>query len=286
MTLGLARAAFSVLIRLPVLPLALIAQGASSRSFDVAVIKETDGLRASGTLRPTPGRMAIDNIPLHYIIEYAFQVRQDQVVGAPDWTRTTKFEITGTYSGEPASDAQIRAMVQKLLQDRFGLVSHRETQDLPIYHLVLARSDGRLGPRLVPSDVDCVQWRADKKPLVGGGGPSPVAPGGRRPQCLDINNGRIYSGGARSSADIARSLQGNLRAPVVDRTGLKGVYDLDLEWTPAAELTAAQSGQPATPADGVSIFTAVQEQLGLKLEPARGPVDVVVIDAIARPTPN
>jgi uncharacterized protein (TIGR03435 family) len=148
-----------------------------------------------------------------------------------------------------------------------------------IYQLTLARADGRLGPRLVRSDIDCEKWRAEKRPTIRGGTPSPIAPGGRRPQCAMIANGPIITAGAISLARVAEGLEPAVQTRVVDRTGLSGLFDVDLEYTRTGDLTG-----PST--DGVSVFTAVQEQLGLKLEASKGPVDVLVIGSVRRPTPN
>jgi uncharacterized protein (TIGR03435 family) len=179
-------------------------------------------------------------------------------------------------------------MVRTLLEDRFKLTVHNETRELPIYALTLARSDGRLGPKLVRSDIDCEKALAELADSLRKTGRLPTSPVGQAPPCstggppgkfvgnditmqmfadvltASVNRGR---GGVSSSVDRV----------VVDRTGLQGAFDITLEWTP----------DDAPPdVSGGSIFTALQEQLGLKLEPTRGPVDVIVVDRVEPPTPD
>src|SRR5437868_4839883 len=148
-------------------------------------------------------------------------------------------------------------MLQSLLADRFGLIAHKEKRDGQVYALTLARPDGKLGPQLSRSAVDCTA-------LARAGGPPPQGACSMR-----VGNGTLAARSVTMS-DIARVLMGSVDRIVVDRTGLEGAYDVDLAWTP----------NPTPDSPGASIFTALQEQLGLKLEAARAPVDVVVIDRI------
>jgi uncharacterized protein (TIGR03435 family) len=146
-----------------------------------------------------------------------------------------------------------RLLLRSLLEDRFKLRVHRHQRQMPIYALVRARSDGGLGPRFKPSTPDCFQESA-KCGFTGG----PV--------------GRIKADAI--TMDILTQLLGNASDRiVVDRTGLQGGFAIDLEWSP-----------DQTASDKSAIFTAVQEQLGLKLESTRGPVDVLVIDHVEEPT--
>jgi uncharacterized protein (TIGR03435 family) len=203
---------------------------------------------------------------------------------APGWTSAERFDITATYSGakSPTLD-EARLMVQRVLAERFALHAHRETRDMPIYRLVKARDDGRLGLNLVPSDLDCVKWLADKKPQIIG--TPPVGPGGARPACMSVTQRNFIAAGTKPITDLARGLESIVGRRVVDATGLTGNFDITLMWTPTPGLDV-QPNAPTGGADTVSLFAAVQEQLGLKLEPARGPVDVVVIDSVERPTPD
>jgi uncharacterized protein (TIGR03435 family) len=146
---------------------------------------------------------------------------------------------------------------------------------MPIYELVLARADGRLGPKLQVSSVDCEAMRGR-----GRGGPPPAPPSPtERPMCGIRFSPASLAGGGMPIVQFARVLSQSVQRIVVDRTGLTGNYDFDLSWTPDQMARGAD-------ATGASIFTALQEQLGLKLDAARGPVDVLVIDHVERPTPD
>jgi uncharacterized protein (TIGR03435 family) len=266
--------------------LAVAAAQSTQPAFDVASVKEntsvSDGSSISG---PLPGRFRITNTPLRFILLHAFQVLDHQLIGAPGWTESARFDITGTYpGGATPSDPDTRAMLRTLLADRFALVTHRETRELPMYALVLARKDGALGPQLVRSSIDCERWLKEKRPQIGEGSPSPVAPGGKRPVCLMLTTRRLITAGTRSMPQLAASLQALTGRSVVDRTGLTGTFDFDLQWTSGTVGTPV--GTNPQPDDGPSIFAALQEQLGLRLEPGRATFDVVVVDAVGRPTPD
>ena len=181
------------------------------------------------------------------------------------------------------TDEQTRLMLQRLLEDRFQLSLRGETREVPAYRLVLLHQDGRLGPRLVRSNVDCAAWLAEKRPQVGMGGPSPV-PGGRRPACMITGSRQGFvTGGTRTIAEFTGPLQSFVGRPIADETGLTGTFDIDLIWTPDESLAPAGTPRPDV---GVSLFTALQEQLGLKLEPTRRPFAVRVIQRVERPRPD
>ena len=169
-------------------------------------------------------------------------------------------------------------MVRALLADRFKLVVHTETREVPIYALVMARSDGRPGPQLRPAAVDCTAARGRGSPP-----PAPTPPGGR-PACgMRTVPGRMMAGGYELP-DVARNLSNFAGRMVVDKTGLTGTFDLDLAWTPdQIPQGPLPPGAPPIDPNGPSIFTALQEQLGLKLDSNRGPVEVLAIHA-ERPT--
>lgn len=173
-------------------------------------------------------------------------------------------------------------MVKAALAQRFELRTQRETRELPIYRLVKARQDSRLGPNLVPSDVDCAQWIADKKPQFIGN--PPIGPNGAKPACLIVTNRTFVVAGTKPIREMALGLEGVVGRRVVDATGLTGNFDITLQWTPTPGLDAQPAGTPTVTDDGASLFTAIEEQLGLKLESARGPVDVLVVDDVRRPT--
>jgi uncharacterized protein (TIGR03435 family) len=171
-------------------------------------------------------------------------------------------------------------MVRTLLADRFKLVVRHEAREVPIYALVLARTDGTLGAQVRASSVDCAAVFAAAK--AKGEVPAPTTNG--RPTCgTRVTRGNMMTTGI-AMTDLARNLAPFAGRPVVDKTGLSGVYDLDLTWTPEQGPGPDGTVSQATPSsDGVSLFTAVQEQLGLKLDAQRGPVDVLVIESAQRP---
>jgi uncharacterized protein (TIGR03435 family) len=176
-------------------------------------------------------------------------------------------------------------MLQQLLRERFKLAVRRENRQMTAYRLVLSRSDGRLGPQLVKSDIDCEKWLAEKRPQADAGGRSPVAPGGRRPACTMLANRRGYlTGGTRTIAELSNALASFLGRPVIDETGLEGSFDIDLEWTPNGEISAPPAGVQLRSPDGPNLLTAVQEQLGLKLESVVSVFNVIAIERVDRPT--
>jgi uncharacterized protein (TIGR03435 family) len=181
----------------------------------------------------------------------------------------------------------MQTMLKSLLADRFKLVAHIEKKEMPIYALIPARSDGRLGPQLKASTIDCTAVNASRR---GGPPPSPPDFNGPAPQCgMMVRPGGVKAGGVPIN-QILQLLSQNVQRIVVDRTGLTGTYDIDLTWTPEQIPQARGDAPPGAPAlppidpNGPSLFTALQEQLGLKLDSTRGPVDVLVVDKVERPT--
>jgi uncharacterized protein (TIGR03435 family) len=174
-------------------------------------------------------------------------------------------------------------MLQALLAERFGLKTHMETRELPVYLLVLARKDGTLGPQMKKADIDCAALFA----AVTAGGKMPERlPNGNLPCGLNVrpNQGLVTGNGVAMEA-LARNFVGGVGRIVVDKTGLPGYYDLNLTFAPEGP-PPPPGAPPVAPADpsAPSFFTALQEQLGLKLEPGRAPIQVLVIDRAERPT--
>lgn len=244
--------------RATIVLLALVATAAAAAqrpTFDAASVKVNTSPDPGIMTKPTPGREFYGNAPLRIVIERAYGIRPYQLLDMPEWTTREKFDISATYAAERRP--QVPQMLQSLLEDRFRLRVRRETREMPIYELVKGRADGTLGPGLEPSTTDCA-----------------APPGQRSPCSLRIQPGLIDATGMRWG--FLPTNIGIRDRPVIDKTGLNGVFDVKLEWAP----------DPANPGDRVAIFTALQEQLGLKLEPTRGPVDVVVVESIERPTPD
>jgi uncharacterized protein (TIGR03435 family) len=265
---------------------ALAAQDSATPRFEVVSVRENKAVGQGGAMSALTGsQFTTTNIPLRMIILSAYELRDVQLIGAPEWTRSARFDIAAKFPEGTPSAAERRLMVQNLLADRFGLVAHRDTRELPVFTLVMAREDRRLGPNLVPSAVDCVKWFAEKRSQIIGQGP--IGPAGARPACMMVANRNYILAGTRTTAQLARALESVVGRPVVDETGLTGTFDIDVQWVPEPGVDARIQGPLVTaPAASGSIFTALQEQLGLRLESARGPVDVLVVDSVSRPTPD
>jgi uncharacterized protein (TIGR03435 family) len=265
-------------------------------SFEAASVKPNKSGEQEQFVRRQPGgRFDAKNMPLRALITFAYQIQGFQLVGAPGWTTTDRFDIVARAAGDPppvmpgSGPDQLMLMMRTLLAERFKMVAHRETQELPIYALVLARRDEKLGPKLRPATTDCAAQAAAAR----GGGPPPAPTGPDAPVACGVRMrpGRIQFGGFPLS-QFANGISGQVQRVVLDRTGLTGNWDFELTYTPDQSQPPPGGGPPpgvelpAVDPNGPSLFTAVQEQLGLKLEPARGPVDVLVIDRIEQPTPD
>jgi uncharacterized protein (TIGR03435 family) len=239
-------------------------------------------------LMPSPETFTATNITVRLLINDAYRHpsgrlrREYEITGGPDWIESDGFDIVAKAPG-PAEPQQMRAMLQSLLLDRFDLNVHTEMRDQPLYALVVARADGQLGPQLHKSSGECQ--------ALGGRGAAPVVVGGPGPSSRTCGfagrggPGRM-TGVAVTMAQVANTLANQVDREVVDKTGLGGIFDLTLEYMPERRLPQFLSGALLPPADAPSIFTAVQEQLGLKREAQRGLAEVLVIDSVAQPSEN
>jgi uncharacterized protein (TIGR03435 family) len=247
-------------------------------AFEVASIHENRSGEQDGFFRFANGRFTVTNQAVRWIIRWAHDLRDYQVSGLPNWTET-RYEIQATYSPPSAGLEAVRVMTQRLLADRFALRARREQREMPLYHLVRVNDNGRMGPKMAPSDVDCD--RLATRP------PTPVAPGQRPgPTCTAWVNYGMLRGFSRTMPQLARALDDVVGAPVVDRTGLAGYWDFDVQWSVLTP-NDSRAELRTPPVEAIAgLFAALQDQLGLKLTAARGPVDVLVIDSISRPTPN
>ena len=251
------------------------------QSFEVASVKPNKSGETSSFLQPRPGgNFAVGNMTLRGLIMFAYGIQGFQLVGAPDWVATERFDITAKAAADvpptPIGRTSPEAlMLRSLLEDRFRLSAHRETRDLPIYALVLARADGRLGPQLRQTTSDyCARLLA----AAGKAGDTPIPPGGPVCGMRPGGTGNEITAGAIPMNEFARFLNVNVGRTVVDRTGLTGVWDFDLKWSPP--------NAPTPDPDRPSIFTALQEQLGLRLDATTAPVEVLVIDRLERLIPD
>jgi uncharacterized protein (TIGR03435 family) len=252
----------------------LVAQSTQAQqenlTFDVVSVKPNkSGVGSTRIGRQPGGRWIMVNMAASGLILSAYPTKVSELVGAPDWVTAERFDVEARATFEP-TPGQEDMMLRALLADRFKLAAHYQTQERPIYKLVVARADGRLGPHLRRIDIDCATYKP--QPRAPSATPSSVSDA---PICgYRMSGGKTLSivSGGRTMQSLADSISHLAGRPIFDKTGLTGYYAYKLE---------SIGGN-----DDLSIFTALQEQLGLKLEPARGPVDVVVIDHIERPTEN
>jgi uncharacterized protein (TIGR03435 family) len=208
---------------------------------------------------------------LRWLIEFAYHVDTHRLLG-PDWISTDYFDVAATGPA-PASSDEFRLMMQRLLAERFNLVVHTETRDTAIYELVVADPHGTLGPNLHQATSDCATLRAASGPDLARTG----IPCGLKRQI-----GHLAALGMGMDV-LAGWLSADAGRRVVDQTGLVGVFDFDLTYTPEPLRHHMSDRFPQVDPEGPSIFTAVQEQLGLKLEPLDQLDEVLIIDRVERP---
>jgi uncharacterized protein (TIGR03435 family) len=244
---------------------------AAPPAFEVTTVKQNKSGGSGSHSSFQSGRFTASNILLKSLIEYqAYGIPEPRILGGPKWLDSERFDIEAKVDSSVAdqfqklSKLQTQEMFQHLLADRFKLAIHWEARDLPIYALVVAKN----GPNLHES----------KEPEGG--------------SLTSAGTGQFTAQGV-TLADMARSLTQELSKElgrvVIDKTGISGRYDVALKWTPDTGEAPTDSGTEGTaspPDSGPSIFTAIQEQLGLKLESAKGPVQVLVIDHVEMPSEN
>jgi uncharacterized protein (TIGR03435 family) len=265
---------------------ALTAQGPDA--FDVVSIKPRTGDRVPGGAS-TPDRFVRADATLRDLIRYAYDLQEFQIDGGPSWMASSRFEVNALAAAAPSGADGMRALVRRLLADRFALRARTESRELPRYDLVVARRDGRLGEKLRRSTIDCDM-------LIASG----TATADDRARCDLRFRPKMDSTGGRPSivsmtlmlqgvrlARLAALLQNEVARAVVDRTGLDGTFDLDLEFAPTGRFRpVGLPGPPSPPSDGPPLLTALEEQLGLKLESVRRPVTVLVVESAELPTPD
>jgi uncharacterized protein (TIGR03435 family) len=263
-------------------------------TFDVVSVKpNTTGALGSAVNERPDGGLTMSNLPVSFLIgrAYAPAVPVD-MVGLPGWAMSERYDVSATSTSPRATPEERTAMLRAMLADRFKLVVHFEKREQPVYDLVLARSDGRLGPGLQSgSNVDCAAraaaQRAANEAALAAGTPTP------RPTPPDLSGPMLQCSfrimGARMDGDVPMStlafmLRASASRPVVDKTGLTGTYRVTLEHD---RMLGLRGPDVAPQTDGPpSVFTAVQEQLGLKLEPSTAERDTLVVDRLERPTEN
>lgn len=261
--------------------------------FEVISVKPNPTGRAGWTqTRVLPGgRYIATNMPIRLLIGQTYQVQSYRLIGGPAWIETDAFDIVATADRDlsPANGQRpLNDALKALLAERFKLKIHTETRQLPAYNLVVARGDKKFGPNLIRSErTDCAAILAEVAARAAGGPPPPPLPGGQAPPCGGFNGIGVLSLDSATLLRFSDVLSAELNRKVFDRTGLNGLFNVRLTWTPDP-LPPGPLPPDAPPIDpnGPSLFTAVQEQLGLTLESTTGPVDVVVIDSVERPEPN
>ena len=273
-------------------------------SFEEASIRPnvTEGRGGrGGQFQPT--RWVSQNVTLKTILKNTFArqgaggpttalpLLDSQVIGGPDWLDTDKFDVIATTPAatHPTPPPQSRQMALRLLLDRFKLKAHWETRELPVYVLSKARADGTLGPGLTPtSNGECEKARAGGPPPMPAGTPPGQPPGPLPPMppqgcgSIQFGPGQLTARGAPMEL-LGQTLTSipvvtGIDRPIIDRTGLQGNYGFALKFAPVGSANADL--------DRPELVTALREQLGLKLEAARAPVDVLVVDSVEKPTPN
>jgi uncharacterized protein (TIGR03435 family) len=257
----------------------VLAQQAPAPTFEVATIKQNkSGDTLSGVQRQPGGRLTITNQSVRTMITFAYRITGYQVVGGPGWTDSDRFDVLAKIEGRPEvivpgslEPDSSQLALRKLLADRFKLKLHREMRELDVYALTMAKP-GTRGPGLTPSGSDCA---AMAEQLRQGKTLPPAArtATGAVPCSILGGAGRISFDGY-GMAQVANMLIGQAGRMVVDRTGLSGSWQFVLTFAP----------EGATDSNAPSLFTALQEQLGLKLESGKSPVEVTVIDSIEHPT--
>lgn len=227
--------------------------------------------RPGGGFTLTQGTIAV-------LIGQAYAVSSSNVIGLPEWATNEAYDIMATASLIRATMEDRRAMKQALLADRFKFRAHFETRERPAYDLVKSRLDGRLGPGLVPYEVDCITVTRAVRAAEAAGEPPP-------PESVGLECGAAITrgglGGTMPMSILAGLLGSVVGRPVVDNTGIEGSYRVKLTFDQQA---TARADAPSS--DLPSLSEALPTQLGLKLEPSRTQVQVLVVDSIERPTPN
>ncbi len=260
---------------------AAIGDAQTQPTFAVASVRPSNSADQRPFFTFDAGQVTANNVTVKRLIQSAYGIKDFQVSGGQGWIGTDLFDISAKPES-PVKPDQIMLMLQSLLAERFQLVIERSTKDMPVYALVLAKN----GPKFKAaqeSDPNIPELR---------GGPEPPA-GSPRLRMSIVRRGRLTSQGA-DMAGLAAQLSNVLGRSVVDKTGLRGTYDLKLEWAPdESQVSNFQAmgvpegfGAPAADWPGPTLFTALEEQLGLKLDSQRGPVEMFTIERVERPTAN
>jgi uncharacterized protein (TIGR03435 family) len=244
--------------------------------FEVASLKPAPPDATGYSILPVPGgRLRARNITLKRLVAVAYSITDHQILSDIKWFELQGYDMEAKAPG-PAALPQLRLMLQSLLDDRFKLKIHRETKEMSIYSLVPAKKGTPGGPGLVKTgDGDCSASVGDQAAL----------PNGTPCGVVNIGPGRINGQRGRVS-QLCDRLSTLLGRPVVDKTGLTGNFNISVTWTPDADLERQPIESKPTDLSGPSLYTALQEHLGLKLIAGKGPVEVILVDAADRTAGN
>jgi uncharacterized protein (TIGR03435 family) len=247
------------------LALASFGQPSERPKFEVASVKLASEPHPMA-VRPMPGGRLVASAPLKLLIMNAYNLQRSEIIGGPEWVNDDRYDIEAK-AADNASRSRLMLMLQSLLEDRFQMRIHHETRDTPLYALVVDKK----GSKLVPTKItDCPDASTATPPTAPPCGQVRISP-----SASDVR----MEGDRVPVSDFAQRLAVLMNEPLLDRTNLTGEFDIRLRFV---------NEVPGTPSDtlGPTIFTALQDQLGLKLESTRGPVEFLVIDHVERPSAN
>jgi uncharacterized protein (TIGR03435 family) len=273
----------------------LSAQNPGNPAFEVASVKPHPPGDASFSIGPAGDRFVATNVPLRRLVQWAYPLPSgrlfldSRIIGGPRWIGTDRFDVQGKARADarPVSVEQLRLMAQSLLEDRFQLKTHREMRELLVYGLVLLKT----GAKMKLADDQTPLQRDGQRRVFNLSGPQP------RGTLIPSRSGDgniTLSGSAIPISTLANALEAYVDRPVFDGTDLQGLFDLRLEFAgavspgpdPGVPPGSHIGPLPSEPSGRSVLFTEIQEQLGLKLEPGKGPADVLIIDHVEQPTPD
>lgn len=247
--------------------------------FDVVSIRPAAGVITRRSVGQDPGgRFVLSGMAIAPLIRSAYPADTSDLIGAPEWVLNDPYNVTA-QAGRDVPRDEMEAMLRAMLAERFKLAVHYEILERPVYALVLARPDGKLGPNIKRSEIDCDAIAAARR--TGSTGPFP-ATGNGAPTCgmsMRGERGMEVLLGGRPLSTLTSSFGSATGRVVVDKTGLAGNYEVTLRYMP-------QPSQNPPPDEPPSVFTALEEQLGLKLVADRAPLRLLVVDRIERPSEN
>jgi len=251
--------------------------------FEVVSVKAFDR-STQPRMNMSPGRFEFAGLNAAGLISLGLRVPPNRLVGLPPWTDVYAISAKAP-DGPPPTVSVMNVMITNLVKDRFKLVTHTETREMPVYNLVFARNDRRFGPAMKESSAECRAKLLARLEASRRGAPAQLNPAD---PCTNVKltSANVDARGSQIPL-LATLLTPSVGRTVIDKTGLTSYYDYTLKWTPdsgSRGLLAPPDAPPPPPdPDAPDLFTAVQEQLGLKLESARGPVEIVVIDKVEKP---